>query len=107
MGAVRHSRTKTSAEGIEGFGWRYLLREHHALIRVSLLTLILLAKASSSLIYARTLGYQGGHWTFSGYWYVTCLVMLAGYLGPYTFNGLVHPLGELPVLLFVESTEKA
>jgi len=33
--------------------------------------------------------------------------MLAGYLGPYAFNGLVHPLGELPVLLFVESTEKA
>ena len=33
--------------------------------------------------------------------------MLAGYLSPYAINGLVHPLGELPVLLFIESTEKA
>ena len=38
---------------------------------------------------------------------MTRLIMLAGYLGPYTINGLVHPLGELPVLLFIESTEKA
>jgi hypothetical protein len=33
--------------------------------------------------------------------------MLAGYLCPYAVNGFVHPRGKLPVLLFVESTEKA
>jgi hypothetical protein len=33
--------------------------------------------------------------------------MFAGYLRPYAVNGVVHPRRELPVLLFVESTEKA
>jgi hypothetical protein len=36
----------------------------------------------------------------------TCLVMLAGYLCPHTFNCLIYPPGELPVLLFVEGSEK-
>ncbi len=79
----------------------------HALTYASLLTLILLAKARSSLIYARTLGLGVTRSSFLGQWYVTCLIMLARYFVPYPFNGLVHPLGELPVLFFVESAEKA
>ena len=33
--------------------------------------------------------------------------MLAGYLCPHTFNCLIYPPGEFPILLFVEGSEKA
>jgi hypothetical protein len=38
---------------------------------------------------------------------VTCLIVLARYLGPHTFNSLVDPRREFPVLLFVKGPEKA
>jgi hypothetical protein len=38
---------------------------------------------------------------------VPCLVVLAGYLGPYALNCLIHPPRELPVLFFIECPEKA
>jgi hypothetical protein len=37
----------------------------------------------------------------------TYLIVLARYLGPHTFNRLIHPPGEFPVFLLVKGPEKA
>lgn len=38
---------------------------------------------------------------------VTCLIVLARYLDPYTFNRLIHPREEFPIFLFIKGPEKA
>lgn len=38
---------------------------------------------------------------------VTCLIVLARYLDPDTFNRLIHPRGEFPIFFFVKGPEKA
>ena len=37
----------------------------------------------------------------------TCLIVLARYLGPHTFDRLIHPHSEFPIFLFVKGPEKA